>query len=53
MISKEALLSNPTARDFYEERAAIREYDGGYDRKRAEQLALFETGQKFIGKGNP
>lgn len=34
-------------REFYEERAAIREYDGGYSRKEAEMLAYKETQEKI------
>ena len=30
-------------RELYEERAAIREYEGGYSRKEAEMLAYKET----------
>jgi hypothetical protein len=29
--------------DFYEERAAILEYDGGYSRQAAEDIAALET----------
>jgi len=31
---------NPDERERFEERAAIREYDGGYERAEAERLAL-------------
>lgn len=34
-------------REFYEERAAIREYEGGYSRKEAEMLAYKETQEKI------
>ena len=34
-------------REFYEERAAIREYEGGYSRKEAEVLAYKETQEKI------
>lgn len=34
-------------REFYEERAAIREYEGGYSRKKAEMLAYKETQEKI------
>lgn len=35
------------ARDYYEERAAIREYDGGQNRAEAEAAALVETRHAF------
>ncbi|MCX7184197.1 MAG: hypothetical protein NTW90_02970 [Nitrosospira sp.] len=35
------------AREFYEERAAILEYDGGYPRRKAESLAWEET-QRYL-----
>lgn len=34
-------------KEFYEERAAIREYEGGYSREEAEKLAYAETLQKM------
>lgn len=34
-------------KEFYEERAAIREYEGGYLREEAEKLAYAETLQKM------
>lgn len=34
-------------REFYEERAAIREYEGGYSRKEAEMLAYKETQERI------
>lgn len=38
---------NVDAREFYEERAGILEYDGGHDRRTAESLAWDET-QRYI-----
>lgn len=35
------------AREFYEERAGILEYDGGYPRRKAESLAWEET-QRYL-----
>lgn len=34
-------------REFYEERAVIREYEGGYSRKEPEMLAYKETQEKI------
>ena len=34
-------------KEFYEERAAIREFEGGYSREEAEKLAYAETLQKM------
>ncbi|WP_173009375.1 hypothetical protein [Methylobacterium sp. P1-11] len=33
---------------YYEERAAIREYDGGFDRSEAERLALEDTAAEYF-----
>lgn len=36
--------------EIYEERAAIREYDGGMSRKEAERAAYFDW-RKIVGRG--
>lgn len=38
-------------RDFYEERAGIREYDGGFTRPEAERLAVADILAHFTGNG--
>lgn len=35
--------------EIYEERAAIREYDGGFSRKEAERLAYFDW-RRLVGR---
>lgn len=49
-LSREEILKNPDWRDFFEERAAIREYDGGLTRVRAEILALHEVRARFANE---
>ncbi len=39
------------AREFFEERAGIREYDGGFPRNQAENLAWAET-QRYLERRN-
>lgn len=50
-IQVQALQEN--AREFFEERAAIIEYDGGKPRVEAERQALAETLLRFAGTDNP
>jgi hypothetical protein len=46
-MAKSSSISPEAVREFYEERAAILEYEAGFSRKEAESLSRREVGSRF------